>query len=70
MKFEESRRGKSFDDLVEDQKGEADRLGSAFDEARADHDSATETLDQLFSDAKEAAKDDKDKQPPHPFRQD
>ncbi len=70
VKFEESRSGKSFDDLVEDQKGEADRLGSMFDEARADHESQPETLDQLFTDAKEAAKDDDDKQPPHPFRQD
>ena len=67
VNIEESKRGKSFDDMVADQKHEGDRLGSAFDEARADQASAKETLDDMFSEAKDADDKDGKKKPPHPF---
>ena len=67
VNIEESKRGKSFDDMIADQKTEGDRLGSVFDEARTDHEAANETLDDLFSEAKDAVKKDDKDQPPHPF---
>jgi len=67
VNVEESKHGKSLDDMIADQKDEGGRLESMFDEARTDQASAKEHLDDLFSEAKEATKkDDKDK-PPHPF---
>jgi len=54
VKFEESKRGKSMDDLVSDQKREGERLGSAFEEARKDQSTHKERLEDLFTDAKEA----------------
>ena len=69
VSIEESRGGKSFEDMVSDQKNEGDRLGSMFDEASEDHASREQTFDGLFSDAKDAVKKDKSK-PRHPFRED
>jgi uncharacterized Zn finger protein (UPF0148 family) len=70
VKIEESKKGKSFDDLLSDQARESDRLGSVFDEARQDQAKQGEKLDDLLREAKKAAKDDQDKKPPHPFQQD
>ena len=70
VNIEESKKGKSFDDMVSDQKNEGQRLGSMFDEARADQDAAQETLEDLFSDAKDAVKRDEKEKPPHPFLED
>ena len=69
VNIEESKRGKSFDDMVSDQKKEGQRLGSMFEEAQRDHASRKETLDDLLSEAKDAVKKDKSK-PPHPFLED
>ena len=69
VKIEESKKGKSFEDMVADQKNEGERLGSMFEEAREDHASRKQTLDDLFGEAKKAAAEDDDK-PPHPFRED
>ena len=69
VNIEESKRGKSLDDMIASQKTEGDRLGSVFDEARSDQSAAKETLEDLFSQAKDATKKDK-KKPPHPFMED
>ncbi len=67
VKFEESKKGKDLDGLVEDQRHEGTRLGSVFDEAREDQSHQAEHLDELFDQATEDAKKDKDKKPFNPF---
>jgi hypothetical protein len=69
VKVEESKQGKSFDDLVSDQSKEGERLGSVFDQAKRAQSRQAERLDKLLREAKDAAKDDRGK-PPHPFMQD
>lgn len=69
VNVEESKKGKSFEDMLSDQKNEGQRLGSMFDDARHEHESRNKTLDDLLADAKDAVKKDKGK-PPHPFRED
>ncbi len=67
VKFEESKKGKDLDGLVEDQRHEGTRLGSVFDEARGDQSRQAERMDELFDQATEDAKKDKDKKPFNPF---
>ncbi len=69
VKFEESKKGKSFDGLVQDAKHDTARLGDLFEEAQDLYSGDEERLGNLFEDAKKkAAKDkDKDKKPRGPF---
>lgn len=66
--FEESKHGKSLDDLVADQQREGERLQSEFDAARRDHEQTKDHFDRLYDEAERAAAEDKDKKPPHPFQ--
>ena len=60
--------GKDLDALLGEHGKEQERLGSMFDEARRDQASEAERLEQLLRKAKEeAAQDEDDDRPVHPF---
>ncbi|MHC5066071.1 MAG: hypothetical protein ACYTG5_19085 [Planctomycetota bacterium] len=67
VKFEESKKGKSFEGMVEDAKGDKKRLSSLLDEARELHSSDSQRLDDLFKQAKKKAAEDPDEKPRTPF---
>ncbi len=67
VKFEESQKGKNFDGLLEDARGDVERLGGLFEEARNLHSGDQQRLEGLFEEAKKKAAKDQDKKPRGPF---
>ena len=67
VRFEESKKGKDLDGLVEEHRHEDERLASLFDEARTDVSKQEERLEDAFKRAAREAEKHKDEKPPNPF---